>query len=343
MKKKVLVTGVSGFVGQHCAVELLKHGYHVKGSLRDLSKGDKIKEAISKVVDPKDQLEFCILDLTKDEGWEEAMKGCEFLLHVASPFIFKQTDDENELIKPAVDGTLRALKAAQKSEVKRVVLTSSITAMSGHMYSGEFTPNDWTDLSDKNLSTYTRSKTIAEKAAWDFYNNQKTGHKIELVVINPGGITGPTLTNNLEGTSMDTLVQLITGKMSMIPDVSFPMVDVRDVAALHVQALTNESANGKRFIAASKQPVHYMDIAKMLKNNGYDKVSTKKAPLFLLKMIGFVNKEVKALLTLIGKHLSADNSQTISVFNWEPMSMEKSALDMAKSVEIALNKKYSKG
>lgn len=338
MRKKVLVTGVSGFVGQHCAVELLKNGYHVKGSLRDLAKGDQIKEAISKVVDPKDHLEFCKLDLTKDEGWEDAMKDCEFLLHVASPFFIKQTNDENELIKPAVEGTLRALKFAQKCKVKRVVLTSSIAAMSGHKYSGEFTPNDWTDLSDKNLSTYTRSKTMAEKAAWDFYKNQKTAHKIELVVINPGGITGPTLTNNLEGTSMDTLVQLITGKMSMIPDVSFPMVDVRDVALLHVQALTNEKANGKRFIVAANQATHYMDFAKILKKNGYDKVSTKKAPLFLLKLIGLFNKEVKALLTIIGKHLSADNSQTKKVFGWEPMSMEKSTLEMAKSVEIALIK-----
>ncbi|WP_296704469.1 aldehyde reductase [Algoriphagus sp.] len=338
MKKKVLVTGVSGFVGQHCAVELLKQGYHVKGSLRDLSKGEKIRQAISKVIDPNDQLEFCELDLTKDQGWEDALKDCDFLLHVASPFIFKQTNDENELIKPAVEGTLRALSFAQKCKVKRVVLTSSIAAMSAHMYHGEFTPDNWTDLNDKNLSTYVRSKTLAEKAAWDFYKNQKAGHKIELVVINPGGITGPTITNNLEGTSMDTLVQLITGKMSMIPDVSFPMVDVRDVATLHVMALTEEAAKGKRFIAAHKQATHYMDLAILLKKNGYEKVSTKKAPLFLLKVIGLFNKEVKALLTIIGKHVTADISQTKKVFGWEPMSMEKSALDMAKSVENALNK-----
>ena len=179
MQKKVLVTGISGYVGQHCAAELLKQGYRVKGSLRDTSKGAEVREGISSVVDPKDQLEFCALDLTRDAGWEAAMEGCDFVLHVASPFLFKQTKDENEIIKPAVEGTLRALKFAQKAKVKRVVLTSSIAAMSSHMYSGEFNPGDWTDLSHKNISTYARSKTLAEKAAWDFYNQQE-GMKLGL-------------------------------------------------------------------------------------------------------------------------------------------------------------------
>jgi dihydroflavonol-4-reductase len=337
MKKKVLVTGISGFVGQHCAVELLKQGYQVKGSLRDKSKAAKVMEGISKVIDPKDQLEFCALDLTKDAGWEEAMEDCEYVLHVASPFFFKQTKDENEIIKPAVEGAQRALRFAKKAKVKRVVLTSSTAAMCSHMYQGQFNSSDWTDLNDKNLSTYAISKTLSEKAAWDFYNKQEGEHKIELVVINPGGISGPTLTNNLSGTSMDTIVQLITGKMSMIPDMSFPMIDVRDVAALHVQALSKEGINGKRFIAAREEGTHYMEIATILKNNGYEKVSTKKAPLLLLKLIGLFDKEVKALLTVIGKHVTADNSETKKVFAWEPMPLEKSALDMAKSAEQALS------
>lgn len=339
MKKKVLLTGISGFVGQHCAVELIKQGYLVKGSIREKYKGPKVIQGINKVINPKDQLEFCVLDLNKDDGWEEAMNDCDFVLHVASPFKFKQTNDENEIIKPAVEGTLRALKFAQKTKVKRVVLTSSIAAMSAHMYSGEFKPTDWTDLNDKNMSTYSRSKTLAEKAAWDFYNNQEGDHKIELVVINPGGITGPTLTNNLEGTSLDTIVQLITGKMPMIPDISFPMIDVREVAMLHVQALTKNGVLGKRFIAARHKSTHYMEIATILKSHGYTKVSTKKAPLFLLKIMGLFDKEVKALLTTIGKQVTADNSETLEIFDWEPMTLEKSLLDMAKSVENALGQK----
>jgi dihydroflavonol-4-reductase len=337
MKNKVLVTGISGFVGQHCALELLKKGYQVKGSVRDRSKEGAVREAIDKLIDSKNQLEFCELDLTKDEGWEEAMSDCEYVLHVASPFYFKQTKDENEFIKPAIEGTLRALKAAQKMKVKRVVVTSSTVAMSAHMYSGEFTPKDWTDLSDKNLSTYAISKTRAEKAAWDFFHAQEGDHHIELVVINPGGISGPSLTHNLGSASMDMVAQMITGKMSMVPDMSFPMVDVRDVATLHVQALTKAGINGKRFIAARKQATHFLEITGILKENGYEKVSTRKAPLFLLKLISFFDPEVKALLTNVGKHLTADNSDTKATFGWEPMPLKESALDMAKSVEYALS------
>lgn len=337
MKNKVLVTGISGFVGQHCALELLKHGYQVKGSVRNRSKEMEVREGMAKFIDPKNQLDFCELDLTKDDGWEEAMSDCEYVLHVASPFYFKQSKDENEFIKPAVEGTIRALKAARKTKIKRVVITSSTAAMSSHMYSGQFSPKDWTDLSDKNLSTYAISKTMAEKAAWDFFNSQEGDHHIELVVINPGGITGPSITDNLDSASMDMFAQMISGKMSMIPDLSFPMIDVRDVAKLHVQALTKEGINGKRFIAARKQTTHFLEITGILKENGYKKASTKKAPLFLLKFIGLFDPEVKALLTSIGKHLTVDISDTEEIFGWEPIPLKKSVLDTAKSVEHALS------
>jgi dihydroflavonol-4-reductase len=336
MKNKVLVTGISGFVGQHCALELLKQGYQVKGSLRNPLKEVEVREGIAKFIDPKNQLEFCTLDLSKDEGWEEAMRDCTYVLHVASPFYFKQTKDEKEFIKPAKEGTLRALRAAQKAKVKRVVVTSSTAAMSSHMYKGPFSSKDWTDLSDKNISTYAISKTMAEKAAWDFFRSQKGDHSIELVVINPGGITGPSLTHNLDGTSMGMVAQMIGGKMSMVPDLSFPMVDVRDVAKLHVQALTKKDINGKRFIAARKQTTHFLEIASILKENGYEKASTKKAPLFLLKIIALFDPEVKALLTSVGKHPTVDISDTEATFDWDPIPLKKSVLDMAQSVEQAL-------
>jgi dihydroflavonol-4-reductase len=339
MKKKVLVTGISGFVGQHCALELLKQGYQVKGSIRNQSKEAEVRDGIAKFIDPKSQLEFCELDLTKDKGWEEAMSDCAYVLHVASPFYFKQTKDENEFIKPAVEGTLRVLKAAQKAKVKRVIVTSSTAAMSSHLYSGEFSAKDWTDLSDKNLSTYAKSKTMAEKAAWDFFHTQEGDHHIELVVINPGGITGPSITHNLGSTSMDMMAQMISGKMSMVPDMSFPMIDVRDVAKMHVQALTKEGVNGKRFIAARKQTTHFLEIAGILKENGYKKASTKKAPLFMLKFIGLFDPEVKALLTAVGKHLEVDISDTEATFGGEPIPLKNSVLDAAQSVEQALRQK----
>lgn len=337
MGSKVLVTGVSGFVGQHCALELLKQGYSVKGSVRNPSKALAVKAGIGKFLDPSGKLEFCELDLMEDTGWEEAMQDCDYVLHVASPFSFRQTKDENAFIKPAVEGTLRALKAAQQAKVKRVVLTSSTAAMCSHMYHGEFNHDSWTDLSDNNMSTYARSKTMAEKAAWDFFHHQQGPHKIELVVINPGGITGPPIANEISGTSMEMTVQMITGLMSSVPDISFPMVDVRDVADLHVRALSKEGISGKRFIAANGQPTHFKEITTILKDNGYDKVSTKKAPTLLLKIIGLFDPEVKAIVSHVGKHVTADNSQTKTVFNWNPMPIDQAAIEMARSVEKALN------
>jgi len=192
--KKVLVTGVSGYIGQHCAAELLKNGYAVRGSVRSLSKSDKVTEGIKKVIDPKGNLEYCELNLMIDEGWDKAMEGCDYVLHVASPFVTSQPKDENELIKPAVEGTQRALKAAKKAGVKRMVLTSSMVAMLGDA-NGSINVNQdsWTNVNAKRVSAYLKSKTLAEKSAWEFINNQQGDKKLELVVVNPGPVYGPTL------------------------------------------------------------------------------------------------------------------------------------------------------
>mgnify|MGYP003684913181 FL=1 len=172
--KKVLVTGVSGYVGQHCAVELLKNGYSVKGSVRSLSKADEVTKAIKKVNDPKGNLEYCELNLLKDDGWDQAMVGCDYVLHVASPFVTSEPKDENELIKPAVDGTQRALKAAKKAGIKRMVLTSSMVAMMGDAKGTvEINQNSWTNVKAKGVSAYLKSKTLAEQSAWEFINKQE--------------------------------------------------------------------------------------------------------------------------------------------------------------------------
>ena len=196
--KKVLVTGISGFVGQHCAAELLKNGYAVRGSVRSLSRTAEVEKGIKNEIDPKGNLTFCELDLMKDEGWDIAMEGCDYVLHVASPFVVKAPKDENELIKPAVDGTLRALKAAKIAGVKRVVLTSSTASMQGGRYGiVQLNQDSWTDVNEKSVTAYFKSKTLAEKAAWDFIKNQTGNEKLELVVINPGPIYGPTLTQEI--------------------------------------------------------------------------------------------------------------------------------------------------
>jgi len=336
--KKVLVTGITGFVGQHCAAELLKKGYAVRGSVRSLAKTDEVARGIEKEVHLNGNLEFCELDLMNDAGWDKAMEGCDFVLHVASPFVVKVPKDENQLIQPAVEGTLRALKAAKKAGIKRVVLTSSTVAMHG----GEkgiikINKGSWTNIAAKNVTAYFKSKTLAEKAAWEFIKNQTGDTKLELVVVNPGPIYGPTLTGNLANEAMDFFKKLITGKVPMLPVANSVMSDVRDVAAIHVQALENEKAGGSRFIVTSEKPHAIQEIATILKANGYEKVSTKLAPSFLLKFMAKFNDEAKGMLPFIGNTITADISDTKRIFNWQPIPFEKTVLDTARSVQDLLN------
>jgi len=335
--KKVLVTGITGFVGQHCAAELLKKGYAVRGSVRSLSKTDEVMKGIQKEIDPKGNLEFCVLNLMKDEGWEKAMEGCDFVLHIASPFVVKVPKDENELIKPAVDGTLRALNAAKKAGIKRVVLTSSTVAMHGGKEGLiKINQDSWTDVHAKNVTAYFKSKTLAEKSAWEFIKNQTGEDKLELVVVNPGPIYGPTLTGNLATEAMDFFKKLITGQVPMLPQAHSVMSDVRDVAAIHVAALENEKANGKRFIVTSEKPHAIQEIGQILKSNGYNKVSTRLAPTFLLKFMAKINAEMKGMLPFVGNIIEADVSDTMNTFNWAPIAFEKTVLDTTKSVEAVL-------
>ena len=334
MKRKVLLTGISGYIGNHCAVELLKNGYSVRGSVRNLSKKELVVEAINKQIDPKDNLEFCELDLLEDKGWDKAMEGCEFVLHVASPYVMIEPKDENEYIKPAVEGTLRALEAAKKSGVKRVILTSSMVSMLGNAdKSINIDYNSWTNVKAKNISAYAKSKTLAERSAWDFINNQNEENPMQLSVVNPGPVFGPTLSGDLEGASMGMFRNMILGKMPMLPKSSINMSDVRDVAKIHVLALENKNANGKRFIVTTEKPYAFQELAQILKSNGYDKVSTKLAPNFLLKFIGNFDKEARSMRAFIGKTYNGDISSTIKTFDWKPISVEKTVLDTAKSIE----------
>ena len=334
MNKKVLLTGISGYIGNHCAVELLKHGYSVRGSVRSLSKSQKVIDAIKKEVDPKDNLEFCELNLLSDAGWDAAMKDCEYVLHVASPFINSEPKDENEYIRPAVDGTMRALRAAKKAGVKRVVLTSSMVSMLGDSaQSMDVTPETWTNVDAKNTSAYSKSKTLAEKAACDFIHAQTDATPMELTVVNPGPVFGPSLSGDLSGTSMTMFKQMLTGKMPMVPQAGINMSDVRDIAKIHVLALENEKANGKRFIVTTEKHYAFKELAQLLKYNGYDKVSTKLAPNFLLKAMGYVNREARSMRAFIGKTYTGDVTSTMEVFDWKPIAFEKTILDTAKCID----------
>ena len=335
--EKVLVTGASGFIAEHCIIELLKNGYSVKGSLRTMNREQEVRDAVKTETDDA-KLEFCKLDLLEDDGWEDAMWDCDYLMHVASPFVIEDPKDENELIKPAKEGTLRALNAAKKAGIKRVVLTSSVAAVNSHMMSGTSDHTTWTDINSKYVTPYQKSKTIAEKAAWDFYNNQDSNNKMELAVINPGGVMGPQLGNDLGGASTQIVSQLISGKFPMIPALSFPFIDVRDVAILHLKAMTTPDADGKRFIAAHSKPTWMYEVAEVLSAAGYEKIKLKKAPSFMLKLIGLFDNKTKSLVPMLDKYVPCDNSQTVKILNWEPMPWEQAFIEHAKSIEAIKDK-----
>jgi dihydroflavonol-4-reductase len=335
--KKVLLTGISGYIGNHCAVELLKNGYSVRGSVRSLSKSKQLTQVIKKEIDPKGNLEFCELDLLNDSGWDKAMKGCDYVLHVASPFINIEPKDENEYIKPAVEGTMRALKSAKNAGIKRVVLTSSMVSMLDNANKSiDIDFNSWTNVKAKNVSAYAKSKTLAEKSAWGFIKSQNQDEAMELTVINPGPVFGPTLSGNLEGASMGMFKQMMSGEMPMVPQAAINMSDVRDVAKIHVLALENPKANGKRFIVTTEKPYKFQEVAQILKSNGYEKVSTKLAPNFLLKFMGNFNREARSMRAFIGNTYNGDTSSTMSTFDWKPISFQKTVLDTAKSIESFL-------
>ena len=260
-------------------------------------------------------------------------------MHVASPFINIEPKDENEYIRPAVDGTMRALNAAKSAGIKRVVLTSSMVSMLENAdKSINVDSESWTNVKAKNVSAYAKSKTLAERAAWDFINAQTDATPMELSVVNPGPVFGPTLTGDLSGASMGMFKQMMSGKMPMVPQAAINMSDVRDIAKIHTLALENEKANGKRFIVTTEEPFAFQEVAKILKSNGYDKVSTRLAPNFLLNFIGNFDREAKSMRSFIGKTYNGDVSLTMKTFDWNPIPFKKTVLDTAKSIEFYLNK-----
>tara|TARA_B100000131_G_scaffold306064_1_gene332725 strand:+ start:1536 stop:2519 length:984 start_codon:yes stop_codon:yes gene_type:complete len=326
MADRVLVTGVTGYIGQHCGAELLRQGYEVLGTIRSLEKAEAVREGIAKVA-PVEKLKFVEADLTKDEGWQEAMVDCRYVLHVASPFVIANPDDENEIISPAVDGTLRVLSAAKEAGIQRTVVTSSLIAIIAGKQSGHYGTDSWSDP-EAEIGTYAKSKVLAERAAWLFAEE----NSLDLVVINPGGVMGPTLTGKVEGESLTMISDIINGKYPLVPDISVGFIDVRDVAKLHVAALSAEGAGGKRFIASSDEPMHFTEITGILKDAGYKKASTKQAPKFLLRIMSIFDEQVKGLLPLVGQRQTVDNRETYDILGWDPISMDQSLVETAESI-----------
>lgn len=242
MSDLVLLTGISGFLGGHVALRLLKAGYRVRGSLRNLDKADHVRDVMAQHGADVSKLEFCALDLLKDEGWDAAMQGVRCLQHVASPFVLQQPKDKMELIRPAVEGTERALNAALKNDVERIVLTSSSASiMYGHGAdrSEPFTAADWTNLESHEVTAYTESKTRAEQRAWEIMDAADRHN--DLTTINPVAIFGPLLDSD-PGTSAVLIQRMMNGSTPVAARFAFPIIDVRDVAELHIKAMETTQA-----------------------------------------------------------------------------------------------------
>ena len=328
--EKVLVTGATGFIGLHCIHQLLNQGYAVNGSVRSPDRKNEIIEALQKHNTSTENLNLFTFNLTEDDGWDEGMEGCDYLLHVASP-IALENHNEDFFVKPAVEGVKRALKFAKKHNIKKVLLTSSVAAIFDSIEEKTYyDESDWSDPNNPTISHYAKSKTLAEKAAWEFI--EKENNPFELAVINPALVIGPTLSGDL-GESNKAIQMVVTGKMPVAVPLQFGYVDVRDVAAAHILAMQNPKSNGERFALAEKD-LWYKDVAKVLRKNGFKKAPMFSVPLWMAKIMANFIKELKLTLPYLGRLRSVEKtSKAKDILGWKPRPAEESILDVAQQVK----------
>lgn len=337
----VLVTGASGFIAQHTIVALLAAGYRVRGTLRSMARADEVRAVIAKhapAAADGERLTFAAAELTRDDGWREAVRGCRFVLHMASPLPNQTPKHEDELIVPARDGAVRVLQAASEEGVARVVLTSSVAAvLYGHARDGSKTydERDWSELTPE-VGAYEKSKTIAERAAWDFVEQLPAERRFELVALNPALVLGPILTKDVS-TSGELIKKLLLRELPGLPDVGYAVVDVRDVAAAHVAALTAPGAAGQRFVLAIEH-ASMRDIAAILdrvfRPRGY-KIPMRSVPGFLLRLVSLWDRTARLAVQELGKRQDLSNARARAVLGFAPRSLETMVVDMAESM-IAL-------
>jgi nucleoside-diphosphate-sugar epimerase len=331
----VLVTGGSGFIGSHCIIQLLAAGHQVRTTVRSLNReGDTRAMLKEGGAEPGDRLSFVTADLEKDAGWPEAVAGCEYVLHVASPLPQTVPKDENELIVPAREGTLRVLRAARDAGVKRVVLTSSFASIGyGHQpQSKPFDETSWTNLDGSDVLPYVKSKTLAERAAWDFIKSD--GGSLELSVVNPVGVFGPVLGPDYS-TSILLIQRLMDGAMPGCPRLNFGVVDVRDVADMHIRAMTNPAAKGERFLAVSGDFMWILDMALALKSrlgSAAKRIPTRQIPNWVVHLFALADPAAKQIVPELGKAKNGTNEKARRVLGWAPRSREDAIVATAESL-----------
>ena len=333
-EKLVLVTGGSGFIAEHCMLQLLNAGYQVRATVRSLTREPEVRAMLQEGgVDAGYRLTFMAADLGSDTNWKEAVNGCSYVLHVASPTPLNVYKHEDEMIIPAREGVLRVLRSSRDAGVKRVVLTSAFGAIVyGHKpRTTPFTEIDWTNTTGK-VPAYQKSKTLAERAAWDFI--EKEGGQLELSVVNPVAVLGPVLGSDYSH-SIHLIQNLMEGKMPGCPKINSAFVDVRDVADLHLRAMTDPAAKGERFIATAGESIWLVEVARILKRamgESADKVPTKELPNTLLRIAGLKDPAVKAIVPLLGLVMNTTNKKAVNLLGWSPRSTEEAIVATAESL-----------
>lgn len=333
MNETVLVTGGTGFIAGFCIVELLQRGYTVRTTARNLTKEASLRASIAATIDPGNRLTVCAADLTQEAGWDVAVAGCDYVLHVASPLGADSPKDPNVLIVPAREGALRVLRAATKAGVKRVVLTSSgaAAAPAPNAPDGVSDETLWSDPEAQDLTAYRKSKIVAERAAWDFMKDHAA--TTSLTTILPGLVLGPVLTTEGLG-SVQIIQRLLNGALPGIPNLGFNLVDVRDVAELHVRAMMAPAAAGQRFLASGAF-LWMAEVAKILRaqlGEGARRVPTRRLPDFLLRLGALLDPALKSITPMLGHRHDVTSTKAQQVLGWTSRPVTNTIIDCAQSL-----------
>src|SRR6202020_2574261 len=329
----VLITGGSGFLATHIILRLLSEGYRVRTTVRSLERAPEVRTTLERAGADTTQLSFAAADLTIDDGWPPAVDGCEYVLHVASPFPPQQPRNADDLVVPAREGTLRLLRAANDAGARRVVLTSSFAAI-GYSPKPSGLPYDETDWTDPTgeVTPYVKSKTLAERAAWDFVADPSVG--VGLSVVNPVGIFGPALGPDLP-TSLVLIEMLMQAEPPLLPRASFAVVDVRDVADLHLRAMLKPEAAGQRLLASAGQPLKLLEIAAILRaalGDGEARIPTREVPDWVVRAVGRFVPALDRFADLLGPPKAVSAEKATKVLGWQPRSAAVTVAETGKSL-----------
>jgi dihydroflavonol-4-reductase len=331
--RRVLISGISGFIAKHCAIEMLSAGYRVRGTVRSLQRSPQVRETLARHADVS-QLEFAAADLESDAGWPEALAGCDAVLHVASPFPSSQPKDEQVLIRPAVEGTLRVLRAARAAGVARLVQTSSCVAvMYGHPATRTvpYTEADWTVLDTPGVTAYAKSKTLAERAARDFMSREGAG--LHYASVNPGFVMGPALDRDV-GASAEIIQMVMRGKYPGAPRLAFPCVDVRDVARAQRRALEVDAPSGGRYLCVAGS-LWMIEIARAIRDGlgpAGRKAPSRELPDWLVRLVAIFDPTARQAVCDLGRRFDVDNTLTRRALGLDFIPADQAAVAMARSL-----------